>query len=77
MAACASSPVSRELTTQIGPPPAYLRPVKVSAPKLGESCLLIAEREQAGRLKANTIIAAASRDWQRIRVTLGGQAGAE
>lgn len=73
IAGCASSTAVRpETTTAIPPAPAYLQPVEVARPRKGENALLVAVREKAGRVKANTIIGAARRDWECMRAGLAG-----
>lgn len=47
--------------------PAYLAPVAVTEPKAGESAVMVAARERAGRLKANHIIRNARAQWDKLR----------
>ena len=47
--------------------PAYLSPVPVAEPRVGESAVAVAARERAGRLKANTIIRSARVQWDKLR----------
>lgn len=52
------SPVRRDLPAA----PEFAKPVVVPEPKRGETLILVAARERAGRLQANRIIVA-FRDW--------------
>jgi len=47
-------------------PPAYLVPVQVPPPKLGEDPYEIAARERAGRLQANRIIVRGAAEWSAV-----------
>jgi len=47
--------------------PGYLAPVAVPDPKAGENAVNVAARERAGRLKANSIIRNARKQWDTLR----------
>lgn len=47
--------------------PAYLQPVVVLEPRVGENAVAVAARERAGRLKANSIIRNARAQWEKLR----------
>lgn len=69
----ACSPSSRGATVlprTIPPAPAYLQPVHVATPKLGEDPYQIAARERAGRLQANRVIAKAATEWNMVAADL-------
>ena len=66
LTACGSVPVSIPLLRQIPEPPAYLVPVAVPAPKVGESPVLDAERNAQAVKRANRIIRACKADWQAL-----------
>ena len=57
--------VSRDLPAA----PAYLAPVAVAEPRIGENAVAVAARERAGRLKANRIIRNARAQWEKLRKT--------
>ena len=69
LAACASSGsgIKDVVRRDLPAAPAYLAPVTVLEPKVGENALAVAARERAGRLKANTIIRNARRQWDSLR----------
>ncbi len=69
LAACAGSGsgIKDVITRDLPAAPAYLAPVAVLEPKAGENALTVAARERAGRLKANTIIRNARRQWEDLR----------
>jgi hypothetical protein len=46
--------------------PAYLQPVYVADPKLGEDPYKIAARERAGRLQANRVIVKGATEWNTM-----------
>ncbi len=48
-------------------PPAYLRPVGVADPKLGEDPLLVAARERQGRRQCNGRIIEGVADWKALQ----------
>jgi hypothetical protein len=48
-------------------PPAYLRPVGVADPKLGEDPLLVAARERQGRRQCNGRIIEGVADWKAMQ----------
>lgn len=52
-------------------PPAYLAPVFVAQPALGEDPYEIAARERAGRLQANRIIVNGAAEWNQIAAEIG------
>lgn len=60
-AACNQSHLRRELP----PPTDYMRPVEVQEPRTGEDLLIIAARERAGRIQANSRIVNA-REWYKL-----------
>ena len=47
-------------------PPAYLTPVEVRNPQLGEDPYQIAARERAGRLQANRVIVRGAEEWSAL-----------
>lgn len=51
-------------------PPAYLAPVSVRDPALGEDPYQIAARERAGRLQANRVIVKAANEWNTLAAEL-------
>jgi hypothetical protein len=69
LAACAGSGSQlREVVRRDLPAaPAYLLPVAVAQPKTGENAVVVAARERAGRLKANSIIRNARAQWDKLR----------
>ena len=71
LAACAGSgsELRDVIRRDLPAAPAYLQPVAVLEPKTGENALSVAARERAGRLKANTIIRNARRQWDSLRAT--------
>jgi hypothetical protein len=54
-------------TISLPDPPAYLRPVGVAQPQLGDDPLLVAARERAGRLQCNARINTAVADWKAMQ----------
>lgn len=68
LTACAgsSSSVRDIVQRDIPGPPAYLQPVLVAEPKAGEKVVVVAARERAGRLKANSIIRNARDQWNKL-----------
>jgi hypothetical protein len=77
VAGCANDEASRApLSRDPGPAPAYLDPVKVQAPRRGESPVVDAARQAAGVAAANTIIVCAREDWDKMRARLGKADGA-
>jgi hypothetical protein len=68
LSGCAS-PVVAPVSRDVPGPPAYLRTVELPAPKAGEFCEVVADRERSGRKRANIIIGSARRDWQAMSVT--------
>lgn len=73
LAGCASLAVKPEIAAHVPEAPAYLHPVSVAKPRKGESCVVVASREQGGRVKANVIIGDARRDWTAMRAQLAGE----
>jgi len=71
LASCAgsSSDVRAVVRRDLPAPPAYLAPVAVPEPKIGENAVAVAARERAGRLKANSIIRNARAQWEKLRKT--------
>lgn len=51
-------------------PPAYMQPVGVAAPVLGEDPYAVAARERAGRLQANRVIVRAAAEWNALAAAL-------
>jgi hypothetical protein len=71
LAACAGSGsgLKEVIRRDLPAAPAYLQPVAVLEPRAGENTLSVAARERAGRLKANTIIRNARRQWESLRAS--------
>jgi hypothetical protein len=71
LAGCAgsSSGVREIVRRELPPAPAYMQPVAVPEPRTGENAVVVAARERAGRLKANTIISNARVQWEKLRKT--------
>jgi hypothetical protein len=54
-------------TLSLPDPPAYLRPVAVADPKLGDDPLLVAARERQGRLQCNARVNSGVSDWKAMQ----------
>ena len=69
LAGCAgSNSGAREIVRRELPAaPGHLTPVLVPEPRRGENAIVVAARERAGRLKANSIIRNARAQWDRLR----------
>lgn len=69
--ACSASSRQQVIPRDIPGAPAYLKPVYVADPKLGEDPYQIAARERAGRLQANRIIVRGATEWNAVAADIG------
>lgn len=73
---CCSASASKLNTKLAGinlpDPPAYLRPVIVTDPALGEDPVLVAARERQGRLLCNGRVTKAVVDWKTLQSFYAG-----
>jgi len=73
LAGCANSPPKREpLSRDIGPPPAYLRPVPEPPVRAGDSPVVDARRLTGSLREANSIIVCARDEWTLTRDRMMG-----
>lgn len=63
---CSTSGSAKVLPRSVPGAPAYMAPVQVKAPMLGEDPYAVAARERAGRLQANRIIVTGVAEWNAM-----------
>ena len=63
---CSASSRQSVIPRVIPGPPAYMVPVIVKTPTLGEDPYQIAARERAGRLQANRVIVRGAEEWSAL-----------
>lgn len=65
--ACSASNSAAVIPRNMPGVPAYMKPVYVADPKIGEDPLIIAARERAGRIQANRIIVRGGKEWSAVQ----------
>ncbi len=67
--ACSTLPGEPPVARQLPAEPDFARPVKIADPRPGESAIVVAARERAGRLQANRVIEAFRGFYSSVRAS--------